>query len=737
MVAGAVERMAGERAVDAPIPGERLKDSSRLTVWLRSAAVAQQGRGFLWSPIALTFGIWVYFGLAAEPAPFATGLAVVLALVLFWRARGNAIIILAAMLAAGFVLAKLRSEITATPLLRATTAEVLVTGRVTSVERASRSRLTIILEPDAIEGLALDRTPRRLRLSSSVKSGHPVAGTKVALKARLAPLPTPVEPGGFDYGRRLWFEGVGGTGRVTAPITVVDAAIPLTARIDAALAEIRTSIGGRIHAVLDEPHASFAEALITGERSTIPADINQSLLVSGLFHILSISGLHMWLVAGGVFWSVRAALALVPWLALRYPIKKWAAVAALAMGLFYMLLANSGVATQRSFVMIAVVFFAVLVDRPALSTRNLAIAALIVLVFEPEAAVEASFQMSFMAVLGLVAFYEAWARFIRSRDKDRSESRHWLRRMVLTMAQAAVVSVATTLVAGALSSIPAAYHFGRLSPYSLIANGLALPVIGIVVMPSALIASVLMPLGLEALPITVMGEGLRAVLLISNWVAGFPGAHVTAAQPWAAAAGVLAGGAVLFCLLAGPFRFAGLAVMALGAGLLTLPPHAPDVLIERSGQNAAIRGEDGLLIPAYPRRARFTIEKWLQVNGEETKPADAARRSGWTCKDNRCDATVKGKRIAYLSKLEGQTIDCAGIDILIADFPLRGACRSVPLRIDRFDLWRKGAHAILIEAQGVKVETARDLQGARPWVVKPEARGTPYKPKPLTNPVEP
>jgi competence protein ComEC len=738
MVAGAAERMAGQRDSDVAADYERLEVGTRLRLWLRSVAAAQQGRGFLWWPIALSFGIWFYFGLAVEPSNIMIALCLVLALVLAWLGRNSAIVLLAALLVAGFVMAKLRSELTATPLLRATTAEVVVTGRVAAVDRASHSRLTIILEPDSIEGLTQEKTPRRLRLSSPLKSGQPVIGTRVALKARLAPLPTPVEPGGFDYGRRLWFESIGGTGRVTATITVVDPAIPMAARLDVVLAEMRTAMGARIHAVLDEPYASFAEALITGERSTIPADINQSLLVSGLFHILSISGLHMWLVAGGVFWTVRAGLALIPSLALHYPLKKWAAAAALAMGLFYMLLADSGVATQRSFIMIAVVFFAVLVDRPALSTRNLAIAALIVLVFEPEAAIEAGFQMSFMAVLGLVAFYEAWARLARNRDGDRAVSRHWLQRMALKMALGAAASIMTTLVAGSMSSVPAAYHFGRLSPYSLIANGLALPVIGILVMPPALLAAVLMPFGLEALPIMVMGEGLRVVLWISNWVAGFSGAHVTAAQPWAPAIAFLAGGAVTLCLLAGPIRFvAGLAFAALGAAMLFMPPKAPDIFVERAGQNAAIRNAEGLLVPAFPKRARFTVEKWLQVNGEDVKPADAARRSGWTCEDNRCDSRVKGKRIAYLSRLEGRPIDCAGLDILIADFPLRGACRLVPLRIDRFDLWRKGAHAVTIGAQGMKVETARVAQGERPWVVKPEARSTPYKPRPLTNPAEP
>jgi competence protein ComEC len=184
-------------------------------------------------------------------------------------------------------------------------------------------------------------------------------------------------------------------------------------------------MGARIHAVLDEPYASFAEALITGERSTIPAEVNRSLQVSGLYHILSISGLHMWLVAGGVFWAVRAVLALVPGLALAWPIKKWAAAAAVATGLFYLLLADSGVATERSFIMVAVVFFAVLVDRPAVSARNLALAALLILLREPEAAVDASFQMSFFAVMGLVAVYEAWSR----RRKEEGPPRHWAFRL--------------------------------------------------------------------------------------------------------------------------------------------------------------------------------------------------------------------------------------------------------------------------------------------------------------------
>ncbi len=708
--------------------GEDRETGATTFRWWRAIAARQEGRAFLWSPIALTFGIWTYFTLATEPSIFGTAAIALLGLALLWLGRSVPILSLVALLALGFALAKLRSDVTATPLLRATTAEVLVTGRVVKADTAAARRLTIILEVEEIAGQARDRTPKRLRLSASTKLGEPKAGTRIEAKAFLSPLPTPVQPGGFDYGQRLWFEGIGGTGRIAAPIVTLDPAIPWTYWLDATLADIRRTMGERIRAVLDEPLASFAEALITGERSTIPKDLNQSLLVSGLFHILSISGLHMWLVVGGVFWTARAALALVPRLALGYPIKKWAAGLALGMGLFYMLLADSGVATQRSFIMIAVVFFAVMADRPALSARNLAIAAIVVLILEPEAAIEASFQMSFLAVLGLVAFYEAWSRLMAGRDGEAAPVRHWLWRLGRKLLLAAAISVLTTLVAGTMSSIPAAYHFGRMAPFSVIANGLALPVIGVLVMPMALLSAVLMPLGLEALPLWVMGQGLRLVLLISDWVAGFPGAYVIVPQSSGLAVTLMACGAAVLCLLAGTGRWSGLALMGLGAGLAFASPDGPDILIERTGQNVAIRDAQGLLVPARPRRARFTVEKWLQVNGEEITPADAVKRRGWTCNETRCESKVKAIQVVFVSGMEGKHMDCAGIDILIADFPLRGLCRNVPLRIDRFDLWRKGAHAITIASGGTSVTTARGSQGARPWVVVPEARVTPYRP---------
>lgn len=689
---------------------------------LRRVAEAQRGRGFLWWAPAFASGAGLYFSLAWEPPILLALVAGGLGLLLMWFSRTAPLLLVAAIMCGGFAIAKLRTEMVAAPLLQASSGEVQLTGRVEKVEKAARQRLVIVLAPQSIEGLAPGKVPGLLRLSSVEKFGRPQVGMLITATVRLSPLPAPVQPGGFDYGRSLWFEGIGATGRITSPVVMSSTAVPWGAALGEWLSGVRSAMGGRIHAALAEPYASFAEALITGERSTIPPEINRSLLMSGLFHILSISGLHMWLVAGGVFWAVRAALALVPRLALEWPIKKWAAAAALLAGLFYMLLADSGVATTRSFIMIAVVFFAVMVERPALSIRNLALAALIVLVLQPEAAMEAGFQMSFLAVLGLVSFYEVWAGYKAGRENADAQPRHWSLRLVLWGLSAFVASLATSLIAGFSSSLAAAYHFGRIAPYGVLANGMAIPVVGAVVMPAALISALLMPLGLEGLPLMAMEEGLKAVVIISDFVAALPGADMIIPRPPLASMILLSGGLIALCLLKGPLRLGGLAAMTLGLMMTLWPPVPPDLLIEATGQNVALRDGSGHLVPARPRRVRFAVEKWLQANGEEVSAVEAAKRPGWRCEGSRCTARVGGKQVLYVSGAEGQPPDCAGADVVIADFPLRGACYHVPLRIDRFDLWRNGAQAVWLGEVPARIETARGAQGARPWVVRPEAR---------------
>jgi competence protein ComEC len=664
-------------------------------------------------------GIAVYFALPREPPPVAfAAITAVMALLAFGiKARRGLLVRILFLTLLGFCLMKARTEWVSAPMLRAPTGEVQLDGVVEDFEMRGPRRAMAIVRVTGLTGKGVTLIPARARVTmTGTKALRP--GQMITGRAQLFSLPTPVVPGGYDYGRTLWFEGIGATGRIYGDVKLEGTDPSWLLQFRAGLEDMREAIGARIRAVLPGERSGVAEAMITGERGTIPHDVNDSLQASGLAHILSISGLHMSLVAGLSFWLVRALLALSPTLASVYPIKKWAALAGLAMGLVYLLLASASVATERSYIMLAVMFIAILVDRPALSMRNLAIAALIILVAFPEAALTASLQMSFLAVMGLLAIHDVWSRWLaQSEEVDRGIVQHAASVIFRIFCAAAL----TSLAAGGLSSIAAAYHFGRLAPYSLIANLMALPVMSILVMPPALFAVLAMPFGLEAAPLQVMDAGLVLVQAISDWVVSLPGAQGRIAALPLAPALLLTMAAIVLCLTRGFLRLAAapLAAVALLAATFT---ERPDIYIDPAAKNVAIRTASGELVPAQPRRGRFAVSQWLRADGDGARPAEAARRAGWACAGAVCRAAIRGRRILYLSEEKlAMTIPCAEADILIAAFPLRGRCRSVPLRIDRFSVWRSGAHALRID-DDVRIETARGLQGLRPWTIVPEPR---------------
>jgi competence protein ComEC len=692
---------------------------------LRAARQLEREAGslFLWLPVALAAGIGVYFMLPREP-----GLAVIavagllLALSLYgcWRRLPSAFSTLLAALLAGFLLAKLDAVMSGTPLVTAVTEPIHFKGVIENIDRRVGRRTTLTVAITELDGLAVHERPRRIRLTAPWRDELRI-GRNVSGNARLFPLPGPVAPGAFDYARMQWLRGIGGSGRALQPLEVDergDAGIVLAARdrIEA----LRSSIGSRISAVLPGGVGAFATALVTGKRDGIPASTNESLQASGLAHVISISGLHMTLVAGGFFWLARALLALSPALAVNRPIKKWAALGALTVGAFYLVLSGAEVPTQRSYIMLAIMFGAILVDRPALSLRNVAIAALIVLVAEPSAVLDAGFQMSFLAVAGLVSFFEAARRrcWLDPAPQIRSSLVSWpLRRG----ANALIFGAASSLIAGLCTSPVAAFHFNRIAVYGLLANLLALPVVSFIVMPMALIATLLMPVGLEGWPLGAMGFGLDAVIAISDWTAGLPGAQIIAP-------GFTLGGAVLMSLgllwasiLRSGLRWWGVAFFAVG---LLIAGHRsdPDILVERTARNVAARNASGDLVPALSRRGEFAMERWLLRDGDRSKPADAYRRPGWSCKPEVCLAAVKGRRIAFLTEKAEEDFSCPEVDLLIAAFPLRGRCKNVPMRIDRFDVWKNGAHEAYLDAETIELVTARDRRGSRPWTVEPSPR---------------
>lgn len=681
---------------------------------LAETVETESRRTTIWASVVLVFGIWAYFGLRQEPAAALIISFLLVVPVLLWQGRRYPLANLLAALIFGFAIAGVRSWTVATPLLRAYSPDVVVTGHVADVNALGKARATLLIDVDEVVGLPPDEKPRRLRLRAGAEALQAHIGDMVRGTASLTPLPRPVVPGGYDAARGLYFQSVGAVGWFTSPVTVSQDGVALRYVVPRSFHALRQAIGTRVRAAIPGPLGSFADALITGERAAIPKAMTESLQKSGLYHILSISGLHMAIVAGGSYWLIRAVLALFPMLALSWPIKKWAAGAALVVGLIYDLMADSGPATDRSFIMIAVMLFAVIVDRSAISLHNLAIAALIILTFQPEQAVAASFQMSFMAVAGLAGFFEWWnARDTLQADKRQRGLMHYLNKFW----NFAVASVLTSLIAGTLSGIPAAHHFGRLSPYGVVANALALPVVGIV-MPAALCATLLMPFGLEALPLWVMEQGLKVTMLISDWVAGWPFAGLAMPPLAAAPAAALALAAVLAFMGRGLLRLAGLVPLALVVPLW-MSQHLPDVLVEDRGRAVAVLGAGGDYWPAPGSSAGGTVRKWRELAGHREK--QGAKAAGpWTCKEAVCTAQAGSQIIVYLQAAAEPAEPCPSADVLVAAYPLHRRCKGKFVTIDRFDVWRRGAHAITIASNAVA--TAQQESGARPWVYVPRPR---------------
>jgi competence protein ComEC len=547
-------------------------------------------------------------------------------------------------------------------------------------------------------------TLTRVRLS--VKKGTaPGVGSFVALKARLLPPLAPLRPGSYDFARDMFFQGIGASGFAMGAIKTVAPPQSGGWRLSYAafMQGLRDTIDARIRSRLAGDERAIATALLTGRRDAITDPVNDAMFISGLGHVLSISGYHMAVVAGVVFFAVRALLALIPGLAASHPIKKWSAAAALAAAAFYLLLSGADVATQRSFFMTAVVLIAVMVDRRAITFRTLAVAALIVLVMAPEALVHPSFQMSFAATLGLVALVQiGMPRLFATPDSSIAS------RIALWGGREVAVLLVASFVAGLATTPYAAFHFHRVTPYGVLANLAAMPVVSAVVMPAGLLGLLTAPFGLDGWCWSAMGWGIDWMIAVTRWVAALPGAvgRVTAFGIMPLIAMSL--GLILIGLLRTPLRWSGAVVLASGVvWALALPQ--PDVLISADGRNVAVRGRDGALHMMRTGKDAFLFKEWLAADADARLPTDPSLSAGVSCDDLGCVAAMADGRLVALSlRSEAVADDCARAALVVTSRQAPSSCAASV--IDRERLQHQGALALRRQREG---QEPRQREGKR------------------------
>lgn len=691
---------------------------------LDAAQQGQRGRLMPWAPVFFGIGVAFYFALSEEPGAVVYGVlassAVCAALIgRWWREQAGPLMTALVLVALGFGAGGLRTAAVDGPVLTFRYYGP-IEGRIVGIDRSASDRLRLTLDRVVLAETDPDRVPRRVRVSlhGDQPVFLPVAGARVALTGHLSPPSGPGEPDGFDFQRHAWFLGIGAVGYTRTPVLLQAPRAVGEMR----LLHMRLRLAQAIRARIGGEAGAFAAAVMTGDRSGISIETLENLRRSNIAHLLAISGLHMGLLTGFIFMSLRALLALIPRLALRVPTKKIAAMGALTAGVAYLSVAGGNVATERAFIQVAVMFVAVLLDRRAVTLRSVAIAALIVLAHRPETLLGPGFQMSFAATTALVAVFtwvkdivwlQAWPRWTRG-----------LTGLVLSSA-----------VAGAATAPFAAAHFNMVAVWGLPANLLTVPVMGSVVVPAAVVAGLLSPFGLEGVALSVMAAGLRWILGVAAWFAQGEAAIRTVVMPPGGVLALITLGGVGVILWQGRGRWAGLVPLAVAFGMW-IGGERPEVLISDSGRLVGVSSEAGRAL-SRPRGDGFVARLWLENDGDRADQRDAAARPDW--REDGAGRVVRlgegtlwhgvGRRAAAdLARACAQhdwVVTSEAVPQGLGQPPMprtgagaamagaRDACRMVGP-----DLLRRTG-SIALRGADLTMITAHQAQGRRPWVPEP------------------
>lgn len=722
-----------------------------------AAIELDRGLAFLLVPVFLAAGVIVYFSLEREPGwtqPAATALA--LAAIAF-AARNRPAVHLACraalLVALGMLVAKLETWRVEGRTLGAEIS-TRVTGRVVSIDDMASGRVRLTIDLLGTARPMLRYQPSRVRLSARAIEEGTRAGSVVSGFARLLPPTGPVRPDSYDFSFDSYFAGIGASGFfLTNPSLEPSRPAPLLVRFWSGVEGARDDIAGHIRESIGGPEGEIAAALIVGVRAGIPETVNEAMRKTGIYHIISISGLHMALVAGTVMALLRGAFALFPDFSSRRPVKKYAAAAALVSIAAYLVISGIVVAAERSFIMLAVMLAAVLFDRAALTMRNLAISAIAVILVSPHEVVGPSFQMSFAATAALVGAYAGWSgRRSRRPGKAPAPLRSLPAFLAGRLAAGTMGAAMTSLVAGGATTLYAMWHFQRLAPLSLFANLAVMPIVSLVVMPFAVFAAVFMPFGADFPFLYVMGKGLTAMIAVSGWIA---------AHSPIDAVGLVSARSVLFvtvALVIATMATTWLRVFALPfalAGLATIHQvRAPDVLVSEDARLVALPIGGGELAVSRARPNAFTVDNWRRALDAETvvfpevpEGADARFLAGnaldlplgmpFLCKTDLCLARhTSGAFVAAAKTAKAARSACGYASlVVIADATARNPCRDpLVVVVTARDLARSGSAAVYFDAgSAAMVPTVRFAveQEYRPWHTQRkfsrEARGlAPY-----------
>jgi competence protein ComEC len=669
-------------------------------VLLAPLQALQSARGMLfpWIAVLIGCGIGAWFSVRVEPGAASYALAGVLlvtGLALATKVElARPLAVAVAALASGWIAAGLRAHSLDAPMLGFRYYGP-VEGRIVEIDRSQSDALRLTLDHVVLQQVAPEKTPVRVRVSLQGDQPWlaPTPGQVVILTANLAAPDGPVEPGAFDFRRMAFFDQLGAVGYTRTPVLLLEEPSGGALPID----RLRRWLAQGMLARMEGQAGAFAAGAMTGDRSAITEETVQALRDSSLAHLLAISGMNMAFLTGFVFALFRYGLALVPYVALRVNTKKIAAVVSLGVALFYLLLSGANVATERAFIMIAVMLGAVLLDRRSLTLRSVALAATILLLAKPESLLEPGFQMSFAATIGLIVGFGAL---------DGSIYRERVPRWLMP-----VFTLVLSSLIGGLSTAPyAAAHFNRFTDYGLLANLLTVPAMGAIIMPAGAVAALLAPLGLAGLPLWVMEQGARWILFVAHWIAGLEGAVTAIPAPGPLVLPLFTLGALWLILWRGRVQAVGVLPVLASIGLW-VATERPLLLVSGDGRLVGLDGPEGRALSAA-KGGGFAAENWLQNDGDLVGQAMAAGRQGFTgSKGERWFDLAGVKAVALSGKGAGARLTeaCATAGLVILAEEAEAAPDHCPL-VDRKTLSATGPLAVGVKDNRLTISPTKGEQ---------------------------
>ena len=704
-------------------------------IHLATTHEVDSGTVFNLFPVFASFGIIGYFLAPAEPSIFALLLTVfgLLAICFRMEIHGSGYLFLVALLAmfVGAFTAKTSVINNHTVIIeRQITAQI--SGLVLAVESNKRGAPRYLVKVITIEGLVANELPDRVRLSAASRHSPILVGEGIEGLARMQPVSGPVYPGGYDFSFFARFKGLGGSGFfMGAPAkSETNPEIGIKDWLLVKVNRSRRIIEKRIRAVLPTQTGQFAIALITGNRSGISQTTQNNLRKSGLAHILAISGLHMALVTLTVIWVIRLVASCLPQIVLHYPVKKWATATGFITATLYLFISGGGIATQRAWIMICVMLLAVMMDRRAITMRSVAVSATIVLALSPQNLFSPGFQMSFTAVIALVAGYEEITKrrgerkMLASNEGNVGRFYEVIKSSFRYLGGIAV----TSLIAGTATAFLSAWHFHQIAPLGLVANLLAMPVVTILVMPLALLSVLLMPYGLEGLVLQPLGLALELVVDIARRVEEISPQEQTGLLPRSFLPLFLCG-FMFLCILKTWLRLFGIIAVAMCLAMISVDAQTPDIIVSENGRAIAVKNRDEDLFLLYPRRNRFVSDIWLKAWGGSRKTGLEGFSAENCNKDSCLVDLVSGHKMSLIYDPALLENACAQSDILIAPRLWWARCKGAvkpKLVLTRYDFEQFGTHALYLKEVTLLSTTSTARQGeirvetslpppTRPW----------------------